>query len=763
MAAGCCAAGFLGCGGGDMQAETPIPDLDPAEVAAKAKALDEYFQIELVAREVENLGVAARWDALRTAEKPLLQAAAWQIDELVLGRATVATQLFHGVTLQRFEAGGAKLGLAGWAQWARGLSEQGYIVRHTDWHQEDFKLVEDGTGARSRLRFQVHAYRLDRDERVRVKGRAEVDWDWRSGVSARPARVRVLEATVARRAGAPAFTVKAQFKGRERPTPQRAGAGALIVRDVDRDGLPDLILGGANTLVRNRGNWKFEAEPAAPELPPGTAFGVGLAADLDADGDEDLVLATARGRLVLVNGAPGGAFPGVPVEIPLEVPLRRPTTITAGDVDGDGDLDLFLGQWRDIHDKLPQPYWNANDGHGNAALRNLGDGRFEDATEDWGLAGKRHRRTYSASFADLDGDRDLDLLVVSDFYGVDVHENDGSGRFTDVTEARIENPYVSGMAHTLADFDADGALDMLVLGMGSTTARRLERMGGPGPEDMAEHNRMRIEMGYGNRMYLGGATRFRTPGFADDITRTGWSWGTASFDFENDGDPDIYVANGHISGRTTRDYCSHFWCKDIYLAEEVGGPAFNRFLFTHHPEFADYSWDGFQANAFLLNRGGTAGFDELGFLLDIGFTFDCRRVVAADFDADGRDDLVVTWPGGTSGLRHDGGPAGNPPTVILLGNEWAPAAANHWIGVHLRPGPGRNPSGATVVARSTSGREWIDQLVSGDSFMSQHPDTIRFGLGSEAVLEWLEVRWPGGETDRLERPAVDRYHTVPGE
>ena len=118
-----------------------------------------------------------------------------------------------------------------------------------------------------------------------------------------------------------------------------------------------------------------------------------------------------------------------------------------------------------------------NDGHPAYLLINDGTGRFTDQTAAFGLAPKRHRRTYSASFVDLDEDRDLDLMVVSDFAGLDLYRNNGKGQFTDITDSLGANHYSFGMSHALADFDQDQKLDIYMVGMGSTTARRLESLG----------------------------------------------------------------------------------------------------------------------------------------------------------------------------------------------------------------------------------------------------------------------------------------------
>lgn len=90
------------------------------------------------------------------------------------------------------------------------------------------------------------------------------------------------------------------------------------------------------------------------------------------------------------------------------------------------------------------------------------------------------------------------------------------------------------------------------IGMGSTTARRLDRLdlGLPGNSEIEQH---RGEMAYGNRMYLREAGGFIASPINDQVARTGWSWGTSSFDFDNRADPDIYVANGYRSGKTSQD------------------------------------------------------------------------------------------------------------------------------------------------------------------------------------------------------------------
>ena len=114
---------------------------------------------------------------------------------------------------------------------------------------------------------------------------------------------------------------------------------------------------------------------------------------------------------------------------------------------------------------------------------------------------KRNRRTYSSSFVDINDDQDLDLVVVSDYAGVDLYFNNGQGQFEDVTATQLPKRSLFGMAHTIADFNADGLADLYAIGMSSTTARRLDQMGLV-RNDRPDIHEMRPEMGYGNRMFL---------------------------------------------------------------------------------------------------------------------------------------------------------------------------------------------------------------------------------------------------------------------
>ncbi len=303
--------------------------------------------------------------------------------------------------------------------------------------------------------------------------------DWAPGQSEeKPAavgRIDASEVTLKTRRGEPSF--RPILTAPVTPPEKSYFIDPLILYDLDGDGLSEIILAASNLVYRRRSEDRYESEPLC-RYPPGLIF-TGIVADFDGDGVADFLCAKFEG-LYLFKGSARGRFdqPGRLVWS-ADPHLKYAQVLTCGDIDHDGDLDVFLGQYKVPYSRgqMPAPYYDANDGYPSYLLLNDGHGNFTDATTAAGLAKKRWRRTYSASFVDLNEDGNLDLLVVSDFAGVDLYANDGRGRFSDVTREWIAEPHAFGMAHALADFNADGRLDFLMIGMNSPTADRLEHLG----------------------------------------------------------------------------------------------------------------------------------------------------------------------------------------------------------------------------------------------------------------------------------------------
>ena len=548
--------------------------------------------------------------------------------------------------------------------------------------------------------------------------------------------------------GAPPF--KLIFSEQIRPPENSYSIDPLILYDYDGDGLSEITLAARNLVYRQNKEGGFEKNQLC-NFPPGL-ISTAVVADLNTDGIPDFLAHTMRG-LVLFIGAPNGEFDTTGRLVWTSTSdLKYAMVLTCGDIDSDGDLDVFLGQYKVPYEngQLPTPFYDANDGHPFYLLRNDGHGNLTDVTDGAGLSKKRYRRCYSASIVDLDGDKLQDLVVVSDFAGVDFYRNNGNGRFSDFTADRITDPHAFGMGHALADFNSDGLLDFLMIGMNSPTVERLDHLGLRRP-DADEDPTMRHRMTYGNRLYLKqNNLRYEQTSLSDSIARSGWSWGCGVLDFDNDGFQDVYIANGLESRQSVKDYESEYWLHDAYIGRSnedsaaylYFGSKFSRTRGRGH------SYGGYEKNRFFLNQGGES-FTEIGHLLGVALEEDSRNVVADDLDADGRVDLVVTsfetWPESKQTLR-------------IYRNELKDSG--NWIGFNLKEeGNGRSPVG-TKVTLHFAGHTQIRQIVTGDSYRSQHANTVHFGLGDIMRVESVEVAWPNGEILSLQSPAMNRYHSM---
>ncbi|MFO1500952.1 MAG: CRTAC1 family protein [Verrucomicrobiota bacterium] len=584
--------------------------------------------------------------------------------------------------------------------------------------------------------------------------RATIEGDlkvfWQEGQIDPIARIKAIDATqlsIRVRPGEPAF--KLAIFEQLLPLRNSRSIDPLLVYDLNGDGLPEIILASRNVVYRRFPDGHYGSESLC-RYPTDVVY-VALIGDFDGDGVPDF-LAEDYSGLQLFKGSRQGRF-----ETPGRLVWRAgreiqyPMMLTAGDIDEDGDLDLFLAQYKLPYEggQMPAPYYDANDGYPSFLLLNDGRGRWLDATERSGLSGKRWRRTYSASIADVDGDGHLDLVVVSDFAGVDCYRNNGKGRFEDVTRTWFPEPRVFGMALAMADFNQDAALDLLVTGMPSPTADRLEHLSLWRP-DSHEDRQMRARVTKGNRLYMRQPTgQFEETSLAANLARSGWSWGCAAFDADNDGFPEIYVANGMESTQSVRDYEGQFWLHDIYVGGSTEDPVVNAYLRAKVARMRSQgeSFGGHELNRFYWNDHGKQ-FLEAGHLFGLALEEDSRNVVATDVDGDGRLDIIVTsyapWPSRFQNLR-------------VYENRLT--GTGNWIDFRFDDSSGETLSGLRITL-STSDGPRVGQIVFGDSYRSQHPSVIHFGLGIKERIDQAIIQWPSGRRTALERPAVNQHHLV---
>jgi hypothetical protein len=740
-----------GCGG-DSEPATSQPS-SLREWEEHRSRLDEtVWGDETEAQEYEQTLVAL-WDALLAADgradATLSVLSALDFGVLKVGAARRIDEIDHGISRYDFGEPSRELAPGDWTELLQELAGRGYTLVQSEWHHARFSPASAGSAARSIVSVVLHVMEEGPNQRLIVEGEIAIVWSGLRDARGNPipesidaTRLRLL-----RRDAAPGFQQILGYTTRHDGEISRIHP--VLLHDLDRDGLDDVVLIGARRVLWNLGTRGFRDAPLADRSY--LLAEAGLIADLDGDARPDLLSARARGDLVLYRGDERGLFRDEPLVVAFEEPLRGPSALTAGDVDRDGDLDVWLGQYKPpyLGGQMPSPYYDANDGHPAYLLKNDGAGRFTDATEAAGLTEKRFRRTYASSFVDLDDDDDLDLLVVSDFSGIDLYHNDGSGHFVDANDSIRSDRHLFGMSASFADYDLDGRLDFFVAGMASTTARRLEALG-LSRADEAEARDMRMRMAFGNRMYLATDTGWSEPEFSADVARTGWTWGTTAFDFDNDGDPDIFAANGHQSGESTQDYCANFWTHDIFDGDSTPNESLASLFDQTTAGFAEgrESWDGYQKNHLLMNRGGL-GFTNVAFLLGVADEFDGRSAVSGDLDRDGRVDLVVVESLGDEREK-----------LHIYRNQLD--TGHHWIGVELREeGGGLSPVGAKVVVH-TADRDYVGRVMTGETLMGQHSTTLHFGLGTETEVEAIEVHWVSGESRRVSEPAIDRYHRIRG-
>ncbi|HEX6368654.1 MAG TPA: VCBS repeat-containing protein [Longimicrobium sp.] len=234
--------------------------------------------------------------------------------------------------------------------------------------------------------------------------------------------------------------------------PARGVAQYVIAADVDADGDADLLFGnhGQNFLFVNNGAGRF-ADQTRQRLPAVADLTQDLeAGDVDGDGDLDLVVGNVDDNRLLLNDG-RGVFADAPERLPLRAAIEETREADLADVDGDGDLDLYFANLPFVAGADPQDRLLINDGRG----------WFTDETE--ARIGKETRYTVDAEFTDVDGDGDLDLVTanLNDSHPYRVSLNDGTGVFRDATSSVFPSGLTGqGVDAEVADFDGDGRLDI---------------------------------------------------------------------------------------------------------------------------------------------------------------------------------------------------------------------------------------------------------------------------------------------------------------
>jgi tetratricopeptide (TPR) repeat protein len=527
------------------------------------------------------------------------------------------------------------------------------------------------------------------------------------------------------------------------------GHNGVSVADIDNDGFDDLYVcqpaGLPNRLYRNRGDGTFEDITEASGLGILDNTACALFADFDNDGRQDVIVVRANGPLLFLNEG-GNKFRQKPNAFQFANPPQGTFTGAAvADYDRDGWLDIYFClyayyQGTDQY-KYPVPYHDAENGPPNFMMRNHRDGTFRDVTAESGLYQNNTRYSFCCGWSDYNGDGWPDLYVVNDFGRKNLYRNNGDGTFTDIAPQAGVEDVGAGMSVGWLDYDVDGAEDLYVADMWTAAGERVSAQEIFKKDSPAEVRALYRKHAMGNSLFRNsgsgnGGSVFQNRTAASGVGMGRWSWSSDAFDFDHDSFPDLYVANGMISGAARPDLNSFFWRQVVANSPdqakpshdyEQGWSAINELI------RADGTWSGFERNVFYANnRDGT--FSDVSGAVGMDFLEDGRAFALADFDHDGRQEVF---------LKNRNGPQ-----LRILKNvmERLPSS----IAFRLRgTKSNRDAIGASVTVETELGRQ-TRMLQAGSGFLSQHSKEEFFGLGEAKAPVRASIRWPSGLVQNLQ-------------
>jgi enediyne biosynthesis protein E4 len=491
--------------------------------------------------------------------------------------------------------------------------------------------------------------------------------------------------------------------------PETLGPGCAFI-DYDGDGYPDIVLVNGQDfaghpksprttlkLYHNNRNGTFTDVTAKSGLAI-SMYGMGVAVgDYDNDGRDDLFI-TAVGQSHLFHNNGNGTFTDATRQAGLWGSNEFSTSAAWVDYDNDGKLDLVVAnyvQWspdKDIYctvDGNHKSYCTPESYKGASARvwHNLGNGKFQDATAKSGLFDTTSKGL-GVTILDYDGDGWPDVLIANDTQPNKLYRNNGNGTFSEkAVQAGIafseDGVARAGMGVDAGDYDRSGRQSVVI----SNFANQMMSLYHNEGNGLFVDEAARAEVGRASLLTLGFSCFF--------------------LDYDLDGWPDIFVANGHIE-------------EDVERVQKR--------IKYHQPPH-------------LFRNQGNGKFTEVTALM--GSAFNTPRVARgaayADIDNDGDLDLLVMTNAGPALLYRNDGATNNSLRVALHGTK-----------------SNRDGIGAKVTVATASGKQ--TQMLKGGGYLSTSELVLTFGTGSESKAQSVEIAWPSGRTDRLTN--IDAGQTV---
>ena len=335
------------------------------------------------------------------------------------------------------------------------------------------------------------------------------------------------------------------------------GSQGIALGDVNGDGLDDIYLaqqgGLANRLYIHQqdGGVIETAAKAGVDFLDNTR-GV-LLCDFDNDGDQDLAAAVGANILIAYNDGNGIFTERVALRMTDPADIY---SMTAGDPDSDGDLDIYACRYvlGGIMGGVPTPYHDADNGASNFFWRNDGNQKWTESADAVGLNDNNSKFSMAAVWHDLDNDGDLDLYVSNDFGRNNLYINNGEGHFSDQAVALGADDIGAAMGVSIADYDIDGDADILVTNMFSSAGRRIATQSDRFMEGQAQGvHKDYVRHARGNTLLSNDDGKFSDQTENSRMTVGGWGWGASFIDFNNDGYADIYSPNGFVTSAKSKD------------------------------------------------------------------------------------------------------------------------------------------------------------------------------------------------------------------